>query len=51
MISIDYEEPIIHTPFLMDPHYIPMINKDSQKMIKYDQQRRRHHSIEDDEEK
>ena len=46
---IDYEEPIIHTPFYVDAHITSMITKDQQNTKGYD--RRRNHSAVDEEEK
>lgn len=36
---IDYEEPIVQTPFLMDPHYTPLMRKEIPMNSRYDQRR------------
>ena len=36
---IDYEEPIVQTPFLMDPHYTPSTKKATQPTDRYDPRR------------
>jgi len=40
---------MIQTPFLMDSHYIQMVDKDSPKTNKFE--KRGHYSIENDEER
>jgi len=43
------EEPIVHTQDHIDPHYIQIMNKNQQNLIRYDSQQ--NHLIDEDEER
>jgi hypothetical protein len=44
-LTIDYQEPIDQAPFGIDPHYLPVMNKNQQEMlekaIRYESRRNR----------
>lgn len=37
--TLDFEEPLVQTPFHIDPNFIPLLNKSQQDLMKFEGRR------------